>query len=98
IIFDADKLDVLGAIGVARVIGYAAINHQPFYKNPSQRFIDSGEPEAGEPHSAYHEYLFKLRNIKDRLFTPSARAIAVERDQYLKDFFQRLMMELAGDQ
>ena len=97
IIFDADKLDVLGAIGIARVIGYAAINHQPFYASPSQKFLDSGEQEPGEPHSAYHEYLFKLRKIKDRLFTTSAHAIAVEREQYIKDFFQQLMLELTGE-
>lgn len=98
VIFDADKLDVLGAIGVARTIGYAAMNRQPFYATPSAQFLETGVKEPGEPHSSYHEYLFKLRKIKDRLFTPSARALAEERDAYLAGFFQRLAAEIAGEQ
>ncbi|MBE0697728.1 MAG: HD domain-containing protein [Anaerolineaceae bacterium] len=97
IIFDADKLDVLGAIGIARVIGYASINHQPFYAIPSQQFLTSGIKEAGEPHSAYHEYIFKLVKIKERLFTPTAREIAQDRDDYLRIYFERLEAELSGD-
>jgi uncharacterized protein len=97
VIFDADKLDVLGAIGIARVIGYASINRQPFFALPSAQFIDSGNKEPGEPHSAYHEYLFKLRKIKERLFTPTARAIAQEREEYLDGFFERLQKELRGE-
>ena len=96
VLFDADKLDVLGAIGVARVIGYAAINGQPCYAEPSPQFLESGEKEPGEPHSAYHEYLFKLRKIKGLLYTQKARALAVERDNYLREYFQRLEAELSG--
>jgi len=97
ILFDADKLDVLGAIGAARTVAYATLNHQPFYAQPSKRFIESGEKEPGEPHSAYHEYLYKLRKIKGLLFTPSARALAAERDAYLEGFFQQLAAELSGE-
>lgn len=97
ILFDADKLDVLGAIGVARAVAYATLNHQPFYTQPSQRFIESGEKEPGEPHSTYHEYLFKLRKIKDLLYTKTARDLAVERDEYLATFFRQLAAELAGE-
>jgi uncharacterized protein len=96
VLFDADKLDVLGAIGVARVIAYASINHQPFYTRPSQQFLESGTKEVGEPHSAYHEYIFKLKRIKDRLYTQTARQIAQERDEYLRGFFERLELELDG--
>jgi uncharacterized protein len=96
VLFDADKLDVLGAIGVARVIGYAAVAGQPPFAQPSQTFLDSGEKEPGEPHSAYHEYLFKLRKVKDRLHTKSARQIAEERDTYLHEYFTRLQDEIHG--
>lgn len=98
VLFDADKLDVLGAIGVARVVAYAVLNHQPFYAQPSRQFLETGEEAPGEPHSAYHEYLFKLRKIKDRLFTTGARQIAEERDAYLANYFQRLSQELEGKQ
>jgi uncharacterized protein len=96
VIFDADKLDVLGAIGVARVVGYAAINGMPAYAPPSARFLASGEKEPGEPHSAYHEFLFKLIKVKDRMFTAAAREIAAERERYLSEFFARIQREIEG--
>ena len=96
VLFDADKLDVLGAIGVARVIAYASLAGQPFYAEPSQQFLQTGQEAPGEPHSAYHEYLFKLSKIKDRLFTQPARQMAAARDVYLAEFFQRLQDELQG--
>jgi uncharacterized protein len=97
VLFDADKLDVLGAIGACRTAAYAALDGQPFFAVPSPRFIASGEKEPGEPHSAYHEFLFKLRKIKDRLFTSTARALAEQRHAYLQEFFDRLQAEWNGD-
>ena len=96
VIFDADKLDVLGAIGVERVIAYAVLAGEPVYKKPSALFLETGVKITGEPHSAYHEYLFKLVKIKHRLFTRSARLLAEDRDIYLADFFQRLEDEMEG--
>jgi uncharacterized protein len=97
VLFDADKLDVLGAIGAARTIAYAVLAGQPIYAEPSERFRRSGEEEPGEPHSAYHEYIFKLCKIKGRLFTATARALAEERDAYLAEFFIQLGAEVKGE-
>ena len=97
IIFDADKLDALGAIGVARVVAYAALVKSPFYEKPSEVFWETGKEIEGENHSAYHEYLFKLRKLPARMHTPSARAIADERLHYLDDFFERLIAEWQGE-
>lgn len=96
ILFDADKLDAIGAVGVARAIGYAIQAGQPAYAKPSQQFLDSGELEPGEPHSAYHEFLFKLRHLKDRLYTPAAKSIANERHRVMAEFFERLAGEMGG--
>ena len=93
IIFDADKLDALGAIGVARVVAYAALVKTPFYEKPSDVFLETGQEIEGEKHSAYHEHLFKLRKLPARMHTPTARAIADERLRYLDDFFTRLIAE-----
>ena len=97
VLFDADKLDVLGAVGVMRTIGYAVLAGEPIYEQPSQTFLATGEAEPGEPHSAYHEYLFKLRKIRNVLFTDTARAVAGERDAYLAGFFDRLAAESRGE-
>ncbi len=96
VLFDADKLDAIGVIGVARAIAYAARAGQPFYAPPSERFLRTGQPEPEEPHSAYHEYLYKLRHLQERLFTPSARALATERHHWMVIFFERLASEVEG--
>lgn len=96
VIFDSDKLDVLGAVGVARTIAYAVLDHKPFYSEPSAQFIQTGKEVPGEQHSSYHEYLFKLSKVKDRLFTDTGRKIAVERNAFLVDYYERLADEMKG--
>jgi uncharacterized protein len=96
VLFDADKLDVLGAIGVARVVAYATLAGQPWYAEPSEQFRQTGQEEPGEPHSSYHEHLFKLRKVRERMFTETARLIAAERLRYLDEYFERLIDEWGG--
>ncbi len=97
VMFDADKLDVLGAIGVARTIAYAALNNQPIFAEPSAHFLQTGKTLPGEPHSSYHEYLFKLSKVKSRLFTRSALKIAEERAAYMDGFYAQLAAETRGE-
>jgi uncharacterized protein len=93
VLFDADKLDAIGAIGVARAVAFAVRAGQPAYAQPSEQFLRSGETETGEPHSAYHEYCYKLVKLKDRLFTASARRIAEGRHRQMAAFFEQLREE-----
>ena len=97
ILFDADKLDVIGAVGVARTIAFDVVVNQPIFAEPSPRFLETGEKEPGEPHSSYHEYLFKLSKIKDRLFTSTAQALAEDRHQFMAEYFNRLANEERGE-
>ncbi len=97
VLFDADKLDAIGAIGAARAVAYAARAGQPAYAAPSAEFLETGRLEPGEAHSSYHEYLFKLRHLADRLFTASGRSIAQGRQQFLAEFYQELEAEVNGD-
>lgn len=97
ILFDADKLDVIGAVGVARTIAFDVVVNQPIYVEPSTRFKETGEKEPGEPHSSYHEYLFKLSKIKDRLYTRTARVLAEDRHRFMDEFFARLGAEERGE-
>lgn len=97
IIFDADKLDVIGAIGVVRTVAFDVVVGQPVYARPSDLFLETGQKEPGEPHSSVHEYLFKLSKIKDQLHTPAARHIADQRHQFMQAFFERLDAEMQGE-
>ncbi len=97
IIFDADKLDAIGAVGIARVIAYSARITQPFYAPPSSQFLITGDKEPNEAHSSYHEHLYKLSKIKDRMYTPTGKRIANDRHRYLDEFFKRLISEWNGE-
>lgn len=96
VMFDADKLDVIGAFGVARTLGYDVVMKWPFFAEPSEQFIKSGKQEANETYSSYHEYLFKLGKVKDRLQTETAKKIAEQRQKFLTEFFEQLAAEARG--
>lgn len=96
ILFDADKLDVMGAFGAARTLGYALQAGQPFFAEPSEHFLSTGETEDDEAHSAYHEYLFKLCKVKDQLHTEPAQQLAEERHAVLTAFFNQMAVEARG--
>jgi uncharacterized protein len=97
ILFDADKLDVVGAFGAARTIGFAVQSGVPIFAEPSARFLETGETEPGEPHSAYHEYLFKLRHVRERLHTEPAKQMAARRYETLCHFFEQLAAEARSE-
>ncbi len=97
VLFDADKLDAIGAIGAVRVIAYAVLDEQNLFAKPSAQFLQTGKKQAGEPHTPYHEHIFKLRKLKERMFTASGRAVAEERHNYLEKFFARLRAELQAE-
>jgi uncharacterized protein len=96
VLFDADKLDVVGAIGVVRALAYAFQVNVPAFYEPSPSFLSNWEKAAGEPHSAFHEYLFKLKKISSILLTPTARKIAESRQKFLNAFFEELAAEMRG--
>ncbi len=96
VLFDADKLDILGAIGAARTIAYAALEGEPPYAEPSETFLKTGQIEPGEPYSSYHEFLFKLQHVKSRLLTESGKKLAEARHAYMIDFYEQLNAEAHG--
>ncbi len=94
VLFDADKLDAIGAIGAVRSIAYAVQDQQPLHDAPSKAFIENGAREPNEAHTPYHEYLFKLRKLQERMFTAAGRAIAEGRHNFLEMFFEQWQAEL----
>lgn len=101
VLFDADKLDAIGAVGIARAFGYAVRAGQDLYQLPSDKFLEGWEREPGEAHTPYHEYLYKLKKIQSRLFTETAKKISRDRQRIMQLFFEQwvreLGMEKAGD-
>lgn len=106
ILFDADKLDALGAVGVARSFMWTGKNGAQLYKKPAnlQEYIDNnlggnerGRIQKNEEHSPQIEYETKFKNIKDKMYTKKGREVAIEKTKYMKDFLDRLEKEVQGE-
>lgn len=91
ILFDADKLDVTGAVGIARSLMYGGQITQPLY-----RLDDRGEvlTDPKSPPSFFREYNYKLRGIADTLHTERARALARGRQAVSDAFYDALLEEV----
>jgi len=94
VLFDADKLDAIGAIGVARAFLFAgelgARLHSPevdVAQAPAYSVNDTG----------YREYVVKLSRIRERILTPTGRRLADTRHRFMTDFFNRFLEEYKGE-
>ncbi len=92
VVFDADKLDAIGAIGVARAYAYGGMTRQKLWDE-----VPPDYPGGSDHHTPHHEYVYKLRRIQDRMTTATGRAIAAERHAYIAAFFARLAREVRGE-
>jgi len=99
VLFDADKLDAIGAIGVARAYAYGGAHQQRLWAPIETVDLARWEREGDVPdqHTPIHEFLVKLSRLKDRLYTRTGRALAEDRHRYMADFFQRLDAEVRGE-
>ncbi len=99
VLFDADKLDAIGAVGVARAFAYGGAHGQRLWTPIQAVDIDRWMAEGDDPgeHTPVHEFVVKLSRLKDRLFTPTGRQIAEERHAYMVAFFQRFDAEVRGE-
>jgi len=92
ILFDADKLDVTGAIGIARTLQYKADTREPLYTLLPDGGISNGEGEDAP--SFFREYQFKLKNLYDRFYTQTGARMAAQRQQIARDFYESLYREV----
>ena len=92
-LFDADKLDSIGAIGIGRAFLFAGEVGAKLH-NP-EADLHNTRPYTEED-TGYREFKLKLSKIKDRMLTPEGRRIAEERHAFMEGFFQRLQEEYEG--
>ncbi len=105
LLFDADKLDALGAIGVARVFAWIGKNNAHIYKKVDNldAYLEdnftkkiNGRIRDKSKHSPQIEYEIKIKHIIKRLHTLKAKKVAKERLQFYKNFLSRLEKEVKG--
>jgi uncharacterized protein len=86
ILYDADKLDSIGAIGVARTFAYSGHVNRPLWAEDDRHV-----------HTALQEFRIKLSKVKDSLFTGTARRMAQKRHQFMTEFFEQMAREIQGE-
>jgi uncharacterized protein len=92
-LFDADKLDSIGAIGIGRAFLFAgevgARLHNP------EADLRNTRPYTAED-TGYREFKLKLSKIKDRMLTSEGKRLAQERHAFMERFFERFQQEYEG--
>jgi uncharacterized protein len=92
ILFDADKLDVCGAMGIARTILYKAQVSEPLYLLTENGEVSDGANDA-EP-SFMQEYKFKLEKMYDKFYTKRGSELAAKRKTAAERFYNSLFAEV----
>jgi uncharacterized protein len=95
VLHDADKLDAIGAVGVARAFAHSEHLGRPLMVPLNE--VDAASLDAGADHTAVHEFVFKLSHLRERLYTETAREIGRGRHEFLVAFFRQLDAELRGE-
>ncbi|MBX9953039.1 MAG: HD domain-containing protein [Candidatus Obscuribacterales bacterium] len=97
VVQDADRLDALGAIGIARTFAYGGKFERPLY-DPEQPPVmhQTFEEYKNAKGTTLNHFYEKILLLKDRLNTDSARSLADERHKYVADFVERFLLEWEG--
>ena len=97
VVQDADRLDAIGAIGVARCFAYGGHAGSPMH-DPSAvpKMHKSEEEYRGSRSSSIAHFYEKLLYLKDRMQTESGRRVAEKRHAYLEGFLKEFLAEWDG--
>lgn len=98
IVQDADRLDALGAIGIARTFQYGGAKGQAMY-HPDIPVRDkmSFEEYRGGKSTSFNHFYEKILLLKDKMNTESAIRIAEEREAFVKTFLDTFLREWNGE-
>ena len=85
IVQDADRLDALGAIGIARTFAFGVKNDRMIYS-----------PDKNDNNDSLSHFYDKLLKLKDLMNTDTAKKIAEERSEYMTNYVKRFYQEWEG--
>ena len=94
IIQDADRIDAIGAIGIARAFAYGGAKHRPLYDATIQpKLHQSFEDYKNSKSHTINHFYEKLLLLKDRLHTQTAKDLATERHLFMEQFLAQFFKE-----
>jgi len=106
ILFDSDKIDILGAIGIARsymIAGqykqsiYADVSIDDYIRDNLMGANPKGRIKNISKHSPNLEFEIKIKRIPENLFTEKAKEVARKRIEFMQTFFDRLKNDIKGE-
>jgi len=98
IVSDADKLDAIGAIGIARTFAYGGANNRPMYDpdiKPEQHQTFEAYKNSNSP--TINHFYEKLLLLKDKLYTKTAKEIAIHRHEVMEQYLDEFYKEWGGE-
>ncbi len=93
ILFDADKLDAAGAIGIARTLIYKGIVGEPIYTVTPNGMVSDGANDTSP--SFFQEYKYKLENLYSNFYTQKGKELASKRKDIAVRFYESLLQEVS---
>ena len=97
IIQDADRLDALGAIGIARTFNYGGFKNRPLYNPDIAPNLKMGKEEYKKNDAPTLNHFYeKLLLLKDKMNTPIGKKLAEERHEYMVRFLSQFYAEWDG--
>ena len=98
VLFDSDKLDSIGAIGIARIFLFAgSVGSKNLYTGNEKKLAKAKKDYSyTKEDSAFLEYEVKLKYIKNKMLTKEGKRMAKNRDDFMKKYFKVFWREVEG--